>query len=189
MKLTLRKNLNTKSLVLKHNIVLEATMLLEGREGVLETEKDIYLMIAMVNVLVEEDLLQMCNDDKRDLSTIIVEDIEPFFEQIISQDEYNTLYLDCKKILLNRCKEIWDNQHSIIGVLDAILTSLSTITDDDKKEVLEATGKIAKQAYDDRTKKLEQSTKQTNDKLQELIEKYQQPIKEKIEDENKKNEE
>lgn len=84
-------------------------------------------------------------------------------------------------ILLKRCKEIWDNQHSAMGVIDAILTMIATMSDEDKKEALVATGKIAEQAFDRRTAQLEQIGKETNSKLEQFVRNYQEKAeKEKV---------
>lgn len=106
MKMTLKKNINTKSLVLKHNIMLEVSNLTMGREGVLQTEKDLYLVLAFMDNLIEEDLIQECNEDKRDLTAVMIEDIEPEFLKLIEQEEYKELYKEMEKIHLQRCKEI-----------------------------------------------------------------------------------
>lgn len=186
MKLTLKKDVNINSLTLQHNILIRATMLLEGREGVLETEKLIRLMLATVDMIVEEDVIDLCNNDERDLMTIMMEDIEPFFNNLLENDDYKKAWYYMCDVLLRRCEEIWDNQHSIMGVIDAILTMIATMSDEDKKEALVATGKIAEQAFDRRTAQLEQIGKETNSKLEQFIRNYQEKAeKEKVvEEEN-----
>ena len=75
MKLTLKENeINAKSLMVKHDILMKSTGLVSGREGVLETEKELYLMIAFVDTFVEENLIELCNQDERSLNDIIVQD-------------------------------------------------------------------------------------------------------------------
>lgn len=174
MELTLKKGVNINSLTLQHNILIRATMLLEGREGVLETEKLIRLMLATVDMVVEEDVIDLCNNDERDLMTIMMEDIEPFFNKLLEDDSYKKAWCYMCDILLKRCKEIWDNQHSAMGVIDAILTMIATMSDEDKKEALVATGKIAEQAFDRRTAQLEQIGKETNSKLEQFVRNYQE---------------
>ena len=173
MNFTLKENVNTDSLVLKHNILLDATVLLQGREGVLRTEKDIYLMISFINAFINEDLLEMCNEDGRELIDIIVNDIEPFFTKLLDNEKNSALYEECRELLYERCKEIWDNQHSVVGVFDAILTTLATMTDEDKQEALTTTAQLAKQAYDYRTEKIAQNQEALDEKMQQLISKYQ----------------
>lgn len=173
MQFTLKKDINIDSLVLKHNILLDASTLLQGREGVLQTEKDIYLMISFINALIQEDLLQMCNDDKRGLAEIIVEEIEPFFNKLVCEEHYKVLYEEVRILLRDRCKEIWDNQHSVIGVIDAILTTLETMSDEDKKDALVMTAEIAKKAHEHRTNVIAQNQEILDEKMQQLISKYQ----------------
>ena len=179
MKLTLKEKININSLTLQHNILLQATMLLEGREGVLETEKKLYLMIAMVDALVQEDLLTLCNEDTRDLPTIMMEDIEPFFIEVLDKDaEKKVVYDYMTRVLLERCKNIWDNQHSALGVIDAIMTMIASMPEEDKKEVLAETGKIAEAVYEKRTEILSAKADETNSKLEALVQQYQRKSQE-----------
>lgn len=186
MKLTLKENINTESLILKHNILLQASGLITGREGVLQTEKDLYLIMAFVDNLIEEDLIALCNEDTRDLTAVMVEDIEPFFMNLIKEEKYNVLYKEVRELFLQRCKEIWDNQHSVIGMIDAFLTSIATLSDEDKKEALKETAKIAEMAFDRRTEIMEEKVDDVNSKLETFVRNYQekqQEEKNKIEEE------
>ena len=186
MKLTLKENINTESLILKHNILLQASGLITGREGVLQTEKDLYLIMAFVDNLIEEDLITLCNEDTRDLTAVMVEDIEPFFMNLIKEEKYNVLYKEVRELFLQRCKEIWDNQHSVIGMIDAFLTSIATLSDEDKKEALKETAKIAEMAFDRRTEIMEEKVDDVNSKLETFVRNYQekqQEEKNKIEEE------
>lgn len=179
MKLTLKENININSLTLQHNILLQATMLLEGREEALETEKRLYLMIAMVDAIVQEDLLELCNGDERDLSTIMMEDIEPFFISILEKDiEKQKAYDYMTKVLLERCNIIWANQHSIVGVIDAIMTTIASMSEEDKKDALVETGKIAETIYEKRTEQLAARAEETNSKLEALVQQYQRKFQE-----------
>lgn len=175
MELNLKENLNINSIALQHNILLRAIMLLEGREGALETEKRLYLMIALVDTIIKEDLLELCNEDERDLPDIIMEEIEPFFYKLIEENEdIEMVYEYLTSVLLDHCQQIWDNQHSMMGVVDAILTTIATMSEEDKKEALVATGKIAEQAFERRTEQLAEKTEAVNSKLEALVKQYQQ---------------
>ncbi len=173
MTFTLKKGMNINSLTVQHNILLGATMLLQGREGVLETEKRIFLMLAIVDTLVEEDILQMCNEDTRNLTDIIIEDIEPFYETLKSMEGFLDAEAYMTRILLDRCKEIWDNQHSAVGVFDAILTTIATMNEGDKKAALTETAKIAEKVIEKRTEVIEEQSNKVNDKLEALVQQYQ----------------
>ena len=192
MKFTLKENINTESLMLKHNILLQASGLITGREGVLQTEKDLYLIIALVDNLIEEDLIAECNEDARDLTIVMVEDIEPFFMNLMKEEKYNTLYKEVRELFLQRCKEIWDNQHSVIGMIDAFLTSMATLSDEDKKEALKETAKLAEMAFDRRTEIMEDKVDNVNSKLEAFVRNYQErqiEEQEKIKEEEIKEEE
>lgn len=176
MKMTLKKDLNIKSLVLRHNIMLEVSNLTMGREGVLQTEKDLYLVLAFMDNLVEEDLIEEINEDGRDLTAIMLEDVEPEFLRLIEKQEYKDLYEEIRKLHLQRCKEIWDNQHSMLGVIESLLMTISSMSEEDKKEALVVTGKIAEEAYNRRTEELKTKTDETNAKLEEFVRTYREKI-------------
>ena len=187
MKLTLLENVNTQSFVLKHNILAQATSLAMGREGVLQTEKNLYLVLALIDNIIQENLIEECNNDKRDLNTIMLEDIEPFFFELIKEEKYSKLYEEMDALFLQRCKEIWDNQHSIVGLIDSVLTTLALMSPEDKKEALEATGKVAEKAFERRTAIMEQKADETNSKLEAFVRQYQEKEK-KIKEEKEKQE-
>jgi len=173
MKLTLNEQFNINSVVEQHKILVQATMLLQGREGVLETEKELYLILALVNAMVNEDLVELCNDDNRDLITIMEEDVEPFFLEHLGTTIPRELYMDLRFMLLNRCREIWENQHSVMGLIDTLLLAIGSLSEEDKKEALVQTAHIAEKVYENRTEKLEKQGEEMNAKMAELINKYQ----------------
>lgn len=172
MKLTLKQDINTNSLMLKHNILTQASELVMGREGALQTEKDLYLIMSFVDNVIEEDLMELCNEDERNLNDIFTADVEPLYIELMNDEKFVMLYNNMKELFLSRCKEIWDNQHSFYGVLDAVLTMIASMDDSDKKEVLTATAKVAEQAFEHRTQVMEKKSDEVNDKLNQLINQY-----------------
>ena len=189
MKMTFKKGINAESLILKHNILLQASDLVMGREGTLQTEKDLYLMMAFVNNYIEEDLIAECNEDERDLSLITIEDIEPAFNELMKDEKNKALYNEVHELFLGRCKEIWDNQHSFYGVLDALLTMIGSMDEEGKKEILAATGKIAEQAFDSRTDAMTKKVDETNSKLEQLVQQYMKNPDGKVEEKPVENKE
>ena len=173
MTITFKKGLNPRSVIAKHGILLQASSLITGREGVLETEKELYLMLAMIDFVSEEDIVAACNEDERNLITIMAEDIEPKFFELIADKEWNEMYQDMRRIHLNRCQEIWDNQHSIIGVIDTILTIIGGMDDAGKQKLVEKSIEAAKFVEEQRTEKMAAKTDAVNSKLEELIKTYQ----------------
>lgn len=179
MQLTLKKDkINVKSLITKHDILQKSSALVTGREGVLETEKELYLIVAFVDTFIEENLIELCNEDTRSLNDIMVEDIEPVYFKLMEEEEYKELYSEVKKLYFARCKEIWDNQHSIMSVIDAILTTIATMSDEDKKEALIETGKMAEKAFERRTEVMSDKVDAANSKLEQFIKQYTENIKE-----------
>lgn len=189
MKMTFKKEINAESLILKHNILLQASDLVMGREGTLQTEKDLYLMMAFVDNYIEEDLIAECNEDERDLSLITIEDIEPAFNELMKDEKNKALYNEVHELFLGRCKEIWDNQHSFYGVLDALLTMIGSMDEEGKKEVLTATSKIAEQAFDRRTDAMTKKVEETNSKLEQLVQQYMKNPDGKVEEKPVENKE
>lgn len=172
MKFTKREGINISSIVVQHNILLQATRTLTGREGVLETEKILHLILATVHILSNEDIITICEEDERDLMDIMLQDIEPYFNSLMEDADFARCFNHMKDILLDRCDSIWEEQHSIFGIVDALLTSLSTMSDEEKKEVLEGTAEIAKEAYNKRTEELSKKADEANTKLGELLQQY-----------------
>lgn len=187
MQMTLVENLNTESIVLRHKILVQSIGLISGREGVLETEKDLYLILALLDNIIQEDLVKQCNDDERELVVIMEEDLEPYFFNLIQDKKYNDLYLYVRKVFLDKCKEIWDNQHSLLGVIDTILTVVSSMDEEQKGEILESTANVAKAVYEKRTEILSDKADEANNKLEQLVQMYQRKEGKKIEEENKEN--
>lgn len=174
MKLTIKQDgINVKSLITKHDILVKASSLVMGREGALETEKELYLMMAFVDTFLEEDLIEVCNEDSRTLNEIVIEDIEPIYMKLIEVEDNRQLYEESKVLLFNRCKEIWDNQHSVVGAIDALLTTIANMSPEDTKDVLESTAKVAEKAFDRRTEIMEHKADETNSKLEQLVRQYQ----------------
>lgn len=173
MKLTLMENINTESIVLRHKILMQAIGLINGREGALETEKDLYLILALLNNIIEEDLVSECNDDARELVEIMEDELEPYFFELMKKPEYLDLFNYTHKIFINECNTIWNNQHSIMGVIDTVLTLLGTMDDTEKGKILESTAQMAQAVYEKRTEKMTEQAEAANSKLEQLVEMYQ----------------
>lgn len=173
MELTLKENINTHSVILRHKILIQATDLLVGREGVLETEKDLYLILSFLDNIMNEDVVDLCNQDERGLVDIMEQELEPIFFEVIKEEDYKELYLYVRDVLHNRCQEIWNNQHSIIGVIDTILTIIGSMDDKSKEGLVEKAIDTAKYVEEKRTEKMEEKTEEVNSKLEELIKTYQ----------------
>ena len=173
MKLTIDKTINYKSNIVKHDIVLQASNLLQGREGALDTEKKMYLQLSAINIVIEEDLFDMIDKDERPLRTIMTEDIDPLLFELMENKDFKDMYEEVEKDLFSYVNRIWNNQHSVIGLIDAILTTLGSLDSKDKKEAIEAVGNLAKEAYDKRTESMNKELKESNDKLSMLVKKYE----------------
>lgn len=174
MTITFKEGINPQSVIVKHGILTQAATLIMGREGVLETEKELYLMLAMIDFVSEEDIIAECNEDKRDLVTIMAEDIEPKFFELVSDSEWNNMYQDMRRIHLNRCQEIWDNQHSVVGIVDMLLEIMTSMDETNKKDILKDTAKLAEQLYQKRTEEINDKMDKANSKLEQFVRSYQE---------------
>lgn len=179
MELTMKENLNIKSLVLRHEILEQAIVLLKGREEALQTEKDLYLSLSMINAVCNEDIIAYCNDTTNNLTDIMKNDIEPIFIKLMENIDYYDCFMYLRQELNNYCKKLWDEQHNIIGVIDTLLSSIGNITEEDKKDVLIKTGEMAAHAEEEHNKKLEAIAQDSNDKLAALVQKYQREAEQK----------
>lgn len=177
MTITFKEGVNPQSVIVKHGILMQAATLITGREGVLETEKELYLILAMIDFLAEENVIEECNNDARDLVTIMAEDIEPKFFELIKDEEWNNMYLDMRRIHLSRCQEIWNNQHSVVGIVDMLLEIMTSMDEVNKKDVLKDTAKLAEQLYQKRTESMNEKMDEANSKLEQFVKSYQEKEK------------
>ena len=93
MEIKMRDDLDVRSKSLKHSIITQAVILLDGREGALKSEKDIYTTIAFMDKIAEGGIIDRCNEDSRALMDIYNEDIEPAFLDLIqTYENYDVLF-------------------------------------------------------------------------------------------------
>ena len=72
------------------------------------------------------------------------EDVEPFFLEHLGTIIPRELYMELRFMLLNRCREIWENQHSVMGLIDTLLLAIGSLSEEDKKEAEELIAKTEK---------------------------------------------
>ena len=157
MNFILKKDINTNSLVLQHKILTQTITLLSGREEALRTEKEIYLMMALIDNIIENDLIEECNNDERLLNDIIEQEIEPFFLELVKKDDnYLILFTKVEKGLDEYCKKVYDEQHSFIGLMEGIITAIETMSVSDTTGIMEGVAKLAREAYDNRTEQIQE---------------------------------
>lgn len=179
MEIKMKKDVNVKSAVLKHQIALEAVELLYGREESLKTEIEIYTILAFIDNLSENNLIEECNQDKRNLIDIMGQEIEPVFLQLITNEDYYNLYKEILNDVELYCHKVYDENHSLIGMLNTITEVISSLEPEQVKEVLtktgEMAGKIKEKELAQQKEIADQKAKQTeevNDKLEQLINKF-----------------
>jgi hypothetical protein len=64
----------------------------------------------------------------------------------------------------------------VVGVIDTILTTIAAMSEEDKKDALVQTGKIAEAAYNKRTEVMEHQAEEANSKLEEFVRTYQEKV-------------
>lgn len=179
MEIKMKENINLKSAVLRHQIALEAVELLYGREESLQTEIEIYTILAFVDTLSANNLIEECNQDKRNLIDIMEHDVEPVFLQLVEDENYYNLYKEILNDVMLYCHKVYEENHSLIGMLNTITEAISSLEPEQVKDVLAKTGEIAGRVKEKELAQqkmiADQKAKQTeevNDKLQQLINKF-----------------
>lgn len=179
MEIKIRENINLDSAVLKHQIALEAVELLYGREEALRTEIEIYTILAYMDTLSESNLIEECNQDKRGLIDIMEQDIEPIFLQLIADEKYYNLYKEILNDVELHCRKVYDENHSLIGMLNTITEAISSLEPEQVQEVLVKTGEVAGKLKEKEilqqkeiAEKKTAQAEEVNDKLEQLINKF-----------------
>ena len=73
----------------------------------------------------------------------------------------------------------------MIGVIDTLLTTIANMSEEDKREALVETGKIAEAAFDRRTEIMKGEVAATNSKLEEFIQTYRENLEKQEENSTK----
>ena len=169
MKFTLKENINLRSVVLKHNVVLDALNLLEGREGSLKTEREIYTMIAMANSFIQEDLTELCNESTEELIDIVRHHIEPFVLGLLEKPEYEQFYQDVLAEVLKSTTEFVRKQETLPHIIMTFLETLGSMTQEQKAEMMNTlTSKVNEQ----KNAKAQEAIHNVDEKIQKLMEQY-----------------
>lgn len=196
MELTIKKDVNVKSVVLRHKIALETITLLDGRENILYTEKELYTMVSLVDNFVEENLIEAVNLEKEDFPVIVEKYIEPKFEEIITmynvQDVYDELVGYVDEYLTN----LEYKENTFFGFFNTIIDIVGDMNWGDlkfffNKVITDAKDTLVKvDAQEDKPiKKVTQEEYEgASAKMAALIDKFQKE-KETIEKERKENNE
>lgn len=121
MKLTIREGIDKDSKVLKHKIALEAVTLLEDKELVLDTEVYLYVMIALVDNFIEENLVEMVGQDERGFAEIVENEIEPKFNEIREKYEVDDVYEELTYMCIDYKDRVDTKGNTFMGLLDTVL--------------------------------------------------------------------
>ena len=184
MEIKMRDDLNVRSKSLKHSIVTQAIILLDGREGALKSEKEIYTIIAFMDKIADKGIIDRCNEDERNLMDIYNEDIEPAFLDLIkSYENFETLFQEILEQVYEYCDKVYTEQHSFYGLLNLIIDMIGSLEPEQIQETLEKTGEMAANIKKQHNEKLAQQEKEyqtkvidkqneINSSLTKLMEKY-----------------
>lgn len=187
MEITIKKDVNTKSLVLRHQMLEQAVVLLGERDEALQTEKDLYIMLSMIDWLAEEDILKYCNESEENLIDILEKEIEPTFLKLLEQPEYAELFEYLKEELDVYCYYQYESNHNVVKMITTIASIFADMDSEDKAKALEKTAEIAKEAEVLKEEVKTQKIDQVNSKLEELVNQYQKKSAEKKVEEPKEN--
>lgn len=186
MEMTVKQNINAKSIVLKHKIALGASLMLEERELTLDTDAELYTMVSVVNNFIEENLLDLIEADEREFAEILESDVEPLFDKIMTDYNYQDTFEEIVSTVVNYLDNLQYRRNTVMGLINTLIdfltdqnwedlefffndlkqrgTSLlsSVVTDEAKAEPKKIIQRVNQEQFDG-----------ASDKIKELIEKFQ----------------
>lgn len=186
MEMTVKQNMNAKSIVLKHKIALGASLMLEERELTLDTDAELYTMVSVVNNFIEENLLDLIEADKRDFAEILEIDVEPLFDKIIVDYNYKETFEEIVATVVNYLDSLQYRRNTVLGIINTVIDFLSDQNWEDlefffndlKQRGSSLLTSLVSELPKTETKKVIQRANQeqfegTSEKLKDLIEKFQ----------------
>lgn len=186
MEMTVKQNINAKSIVLKHKIALGASLMLEERELTLDTDAELYTMVSVVNNFIEENLLDLIEADEREFAEILESDVEPLFDKIMTDYNYQETFEEIVSTVVNYLDNLQYRRNTVIGLINTLIDFLtdqnwedlefffndlkqrgssllsSVVTDEAKAEPKKIIQRVNQEQFDG-----------ASDKIKELIEKFQ----------------
>lgn len=121
MNLTIREGVNKDSKVLRHKIALEAVTLLEDKELVLDSEVALYVMIALVDNFIEENLVELVGQDERTFAEIVENEIEPKFYEIVDKYDIADIYDELVYMCIDYKYRVDSKDNTFMGLLDTLI--------------------------------------------------------------------
>lgn len=196
MELTIKKDMNVKSVVLRHKIALETITLLDGRENILYTEKELYTMVSLVDNFIEENLIDAINLEKEDFPVIVEKYIEPKFEEIITMYNVQDVYDELVEYVDEYLTNLEYKENTFFGILNTLIDIVNEMNWEDLKFFFNKVSTEAKNALASTVEQEEKPIKKVTQeeyegasaKMAALIDKFQKE-KEEIVKERKENNE
>ena len=186
MEMTVKQNINAKSIVLKHKIALGASLMLEERELTLDTDAELYTMVSVVNNFIEENLLDLIEADEREFAEILEADVEPLFDKIITDYNYKETFDEILATVVNYLDSLQYRRNTVIGLINMVIDFLSDQNWEDlefffndlKQRGSSLLTSLVTDLPKTETKKVIQRTNQeqfdgASEKIKDLIEKFQ----------------
>lgn len=190
MEMTVKQNINKESVVLRHKIALETATLLEDKENILYTDIMIYTMVSLVDNFIEEHLIDLINKEEKDFATIVEEDVEPLFNQLIADEDIKKIFEEVVEYVDEYLMHADYKRNTAIGLINTILDIIGNMEFDDLKFFFQDVGHKFKEQVASRAeegKPIKKVTAQefegASEKMATLIAKYQKET-EKIKEEN-----
>ena len=175
----LKDKINFNSRGLRHGIVTQAVILLEGREKALTSEKEIYTIISFMDRITEDGIIEKCNEDNRDLMVYYNEEVDPAFLELMHINEearhfYDEVFVD----VMEYCDRVASEQNSFYGLFTTIMDLLGTLDMEQIKEVAAQTGDTIKAAHAKRDEQIAREQREYSRKINEKQEEINSSIKE-----------
>lgn len=174
MELKLKEGVDLSLLTTQHEIILSALELIDESAIHIDTEIKMDLMIALVNYMTEEGVVEYLEDKKgAALMDAIKKDVEPIFNQIVKDnEEYITYIYNTIKIYLDKN---FTDKNSIIGLFRQMFDVLKEMTEEEKKDLTAIVNNMVAAKEDKKVQDRFLQTKEgLNKKMEDLIKSYQE---------------
>lgn len=169
MKFKQKEAFNFKSFTERKRIIEEALDLMSVRTNFTSTDVHFYTMMAFVNAMVEENIIVYCMSEEADLMNKLLNDVEPAFEELISnEDVYNYYHSIVEEIEDYMYREFESNQ----GLVSLLNKGFEMLGELDYTKVFETIRSLMPTEIQKELPKTNAMAIDESNKIKDLIAKY-----------------
>lgn len=171
MKFTIRENNNYELITFKHKVALQTMNMIEDKDIALYSEVLLYAQLAFVQESCEEDVIDFLNNStNQDLLTLMVENVEPVFMEILKDEKAKQSFNDIVEILDTYIYDKKEDEHSFLGIMAQALDLLANLSEQDFNILFQRGKDVANTIVN--KPKAEKQIDIQNAKMEELINKF-----------------